>query len=576
LGEDRRKLPWLIFLFLASSAMDVMGLSLIGPYISLVINPEIEMNETLEKCILYFGLSSEPQSLLFSLGIFLICGFFLKAVMTIYVNYRILSFSQQQQVRLRCFLMQGYQELPYVDYISRNSSEYINHMQSLSTRFSHKVVLSILKVVSEGSVALAILTMLAWKDPVALTLFTVVVGGTLVLYYFLFRVRLNQYGERYNEAARSMLQGIQEGFDGFKEIRILGKSNNFLKTVREGAEEFARTFTKTQIINMSPRYIVEFLAISFIVMLIIGAQSMGYSHQTLIPTLAVFGIAAMRLVPTGNIITSSFIQLRFNSDTVGRLHADWVVLQQSGQRGETQSNFPKHNTTFRELTVRQVSFTYPNSKTPALDGISLNIHAGESIGLVGSSGCGKTTLVDALLGLLRPQKGQILYNGKAFGESIEEWRRQVAYLPQQIFLIDNTLRRNIALGVEDSKIDDSKVYEALRQARLDELIENLPDGIGTMLGERGVRLSGGQRQRIALARAFYHERDTLVMDESTSALDLETEREIVEEIKRLKGKRTIIVIAHRLSTLQYCDRIYKIQEGKIVKSGSYKDILKEM
>ena len=203
----------------------------------------------------------------------------------------------------------------------------------------------------------------------------------------------------------------------------------------------------------------------------------------------------------------------------------------------------------------------------------MEITAGQSIGLIGPSGSGKTTLVDLLLGLLDPQEGEACFNGKPLKECLREWRAQIAYLPQQVFLVDDTLRRNVALGVAEAEIDNDRLQEALRQARLWELVEHLPQGLDTMLGERGVRLSGGQRQRVALARAFYHHREILVMDEATSALDNETEREIVEEIQRLKGSKTMIVIAHRVTTVQHCDWIYKLENGRIIASGPPEQML---
>jgi len=227
------------------------------------------------------------------------------------------------------------------------------------------------------------------------------------------------------------------------------------------------------------------------------------------------------------------------------------------------------------LKLENVQYSYPQTKQAALQNLGLEIKVGESIGLVGPSGSGKTTLVDVLLGLLEPQSGTMEFNGQPLQEHLGEWRSQVAYLPQQVFLIDNSLRCNVALGEEESEIDETRLREALRQARLTELVEQLPQGVHTVLGERGVRLSGGQRQRVALARAFYHGRSVLVMDEATSALDNETEKEIVAEIQRLKGQKTMIVIAQRLTTVQHCDRIYRLEQGRIVEEGTPNQVLKK-
>jgi ABC-type multidrug transport system fused ATPase/permease subunit len=260
-------------------------------------------------------------------------------------------------------------------------------------------------------------------------------------------------------------------------------------------------------------------------------------------------------------------------NSISELHRDLAELD-GARPGAPQAVADSRADHFRSLVLDRIRFTYPNASAAALDDVFLEIRAEESIGLVGPSGSGKTTLVDVLLGLLEPQQGEVLYNGRPLKETLAQWRAQVAYLPQQVFLVDDTLRRNVALGVEDEEIDAERLKEALRQARLAELAAQLPEGVETIIGERGVRLSGGQRQRVAIARAFYHRRSVLVMDEATSALDNETEREIVEEIRRLKGEKTLIVIAHRLTTVEHCDRIFRLKDGRIVEQGTYGEVFR--
>jgi len=328
-----------------------------------------------------------------------------------------------------------------------------------------------------------------------------------------------------------------------------------------------------QVITLAPRYLLEVTMVSFVVMLVLLILLFGHDLQVLVPTLGMFGVAALRLTPSANTLSTSLIQLRYNRDSISRLHRD-LKTEASAPREAFRSPFEIAPDEFRILTLDEVQFTYSKARQPSLNGLSLEIRAGESIGLTGPSGSGKTTLVDVLLGLLEPQAGELRYNDRPFKDALPQWRAQVAYLPQQTFLIDDTLRRNVALGVDDTEIDEPRLDDALRQARLEKLVGQLPDGTDTFLGERGVRLSGGQRQRVALARAFYHGRSVLVMDEATSALDNETEREIVEEIRRLKGQKTLIVIAHRLTTVQYCDRIYCLQDGRIVEQGTYDRVIR--
>ena len=327
-------------------------------------------------------------------------------------------------------------------------------------------------------------------------------------------------------------------------------------------------------IQQAPRYLLEAVLVIFVVLLVLLTLNSGTSTEALLGTLGLFGVASIRLMPMFSQLAATLTTLRFQRDAVFRLNADLQQVQVLSQKYEATSR-GNSAAPFVSLELQQIHYRYPNTKQPALQSLSLEIKAGESIGLVGPSGSGKTTLVDVLLGLLEPQFGKMEFNGRPLLENLEEWRSQVAYLPQQVFLIDNSLRCNVALGEEESEIDDARLREALRQARLTELVEQLPQGVNTILGERGVRLSGGQRQRVALARAFYHGRSVLVMDEATSALDNETEKEIVTEIQRLKGQKTMIVIAHRLTTVQHCDRIYRLEQGRIVEEGTPEQVLKK-
>jgi len=319
---------------------------------------------------------------------------------------------------------------------------------------------------------------------------------------------------------------------------------------------------------------LELTMISFVVLFVLGTLFLGGNIDTLLPTLSVFGVASLRLFPAANTLIQSLIQIRYSRDSVSRLYNDYYKLKQpSGKEDQPVSTqMPKQ---FQVLKLDRVSFTYPQSEFKALNEISLEINAGESIGLIGPSGSGKTTLVDMLLGLLEPQQGNIQYNGEGVKTVLQQWRSQAAYIPQQVFLIDDTLRHNVAFGIDNDEIDNDRLQESLRQSKLIKVVEQLPQGVETILGENGVRLSGGQRQRVALARAFYHGRDVLVMDEATSALDDQTEQEIVKEIDQLKGKKTMIVIAHRLTTLKHCDRIYKLENGRVVAVGSYKELIQD-
>jgi len=573
LGEDRRKVPWMILVFWVASLIDLAGLGLITPYIALIISPESVQGGKMVQVIDQFGLPHDQESLLVILGISLISVFLLKAISAIGINYIIISFSQNQQIHLSSLLMRAYQTLPYTEYLRRNSSEYIYNIHVLVKNFASGVVLNGLRTLSELIVAIMILGLLAWENLLALSILFGLLSIMIFSYDRFFRKRLRYFGKQSNQMSTSMVQGINEAIEGLKEIRILGKEFHFHQKVHKCVHDLAYINRRSSLITMSPRYLLELLIIGFVVVFVTGTLFFSHNNvQSLVITIGVFGVATLRLMPSANILISSLMQLRLQRNTVSRLYNDLVWIKKINFEAPTliSSSNPE---LFREITLEHVSFRYPSMSKDALNQISLEIRSGESIGLVGSSGSGKTTMVDVLLGMLKPHEGQIMFNGKSLDTSLTDWRQQVAYLPQQVFLIDNTLRCNVAIGLSTDEIDDSRIEAALRKARLLEMVEQLPQGYDTMLGERGVRLSGGQRQRVALARAFYHERSVLVMDEATSALDNETEQEIVEEIKLLKGQKTLVVIAHRLSTVQHCDRIYRLGNGRIIKSGTPDQVL---
>jgi len=573
LGEDKKKIPFLVFIFLILSILDLVGIGLIGPYIALVADLDTA-SVLFDKVTEIFSISRDENHLLQTFSYVLLSIFIIKTIFVVWINKRIIQFSENQQVRLKSFLMQAYQSLPYTEYIRRNSSEYVYSIQQLTSQYSGQVVLPLLRTVSDGMVALFILILLAFQDMFALTLLVFLLGFMITLNDVFFRDSLKTYGEEINNASAITIQGVREGMDGLKEIRVLGKERHFYQMVHINAKKQAFFGTKALTLSMSPKYMLELTMISFVVLFVLGTLFLGGNIDTLLPTLSVFGVASLRLFPAANTLIQSLIQIRYSRDSVSRLYNDYYKLKQpSGKEDQPVSTqMPKQ---FQVLKLDRVSFTYPQSEFKALNEISLEINAGESIGLIGPSGSGKTTLVDMLLGLLEPQQGNIQYNGEGVKTVLQQWRSQAAYIPQQVFLIDDTLRHNVAFGIDNDEIDNDRLQESLRQSKLIKVVEQLPQGVETILGENGVRLSGGQRQRVALARAFYHGRDILVMDEATSALDDQTEQEIVKEIDQLKGKKTMIVIAHRLTTLKHCNRIYKLENGRVVAVGSYKKLIKD-
>jgi ABC-type multidrug transport system fused ATPase/permease subunit len=329
-----------------------------------------------------------------------------------------------------------------------------------------------------------------------------------------------------------------------------------------------------------PRFVVEAFMISFLIGFTLLFINLNRGNEeNLTAVLGIFALASIRLLPaTGNLISGINV-IRTNTHALDTLFFDLKELE----KREFKSNIAPKNFSLnrdlqpilfeQQLTLDRLTYQYPNAQNKALKEISLTINKGQSIGLIGKSGSGKTTMVDVLLGLFVPQSGDIKVDGISIYSNLRAWQDQLGYVPQTIFLIDDTIERNIAFGVADHLIDQERLKKAIAMAQLTEVIEQLPNGIKTMVGERGVLLSGGQRQRIGIARVLYHEREILVFDEATAALDTETERLVTEATKALSGKKTIIIIAHRLSTIEHCDRIYQLDQGRIVKSGSYQEVV---
>lgn len=576
MGDNKKKIGRLFILFLTLSLVDVLGLGIIGPYLALVVNPN--STSMLDVYIGHLpsalaGLMSPKSGLLVLTSLGLIFLFAAKLVITIYVNWIILVYSRKCRVDLQGRLMQTYQNQPYSTYIERNSAEYMKNIHDGTGHFVGAISI-LLRMLSEGLIAIVVLIFLIYTNPLALLSLVIFFGTCFYFYINVSKNKTQKYGEQTAVAVQKMIASINEAFAGFKEVRILGKEQYFSDALTEGANSMSDNWAKASIIAMIPRYFMEFSLLVFVVLMVLASIAAGQKLDSVLPLLGIFVFASFRLFPAVNLIMGSFSKLSFSKHSISLLYKDLIFLEGISTTTQESSLVAKENT-FNRLNLNSLSFRYSDNSEWALKDIRLSIFAGESIGIIGGSGSGKTTLVDVMLGLLSPQNGDVTYNRIPLHKVIGNWRTQVAYLPQDVFIIDATLRENIALGVPPDDIDESKVKLAIKQAQLETFVSELPGGLEAPLGEKGIRLSGGQRQRVSLARAFYFERNVLILDEATSALDMETENEIAKEIKILKGNKTLIIIAHRLSTLQSCDRIYRLDRGKIVSEGTYKEVVEK-
>ena len=568
LGNEINKVPFLLILILLSSLIEIIGIGLIAPYVSLIIMPEVFLESKFYSYVSFLNLPRNINDLIILIGIILIIIFLIKFLFAFTINKIILRFAADQGSRLCIDLMNSYQNMNYSNYILRNSSEYLYSINTLSLNFA-LVFQACLRFVSESIVAIFIFILLATSNIYILSILALVIICAIFFYDKFFKNSILKYASLRHTSMNNQLKAVNEGILGIKEIRMLAKEDFFHSRVKKCSTDYANYYVITNLISTSPRYFLEILMISFIVLIIFINIQIGNDLTKIVPTLAIFGIASIRLLPTASQLMTSIALIRNGKEGVDMIYNDLNNINNKKISQKSLINDKK----FESLKLLNVSFSYPESKLMTCKNISIDINKGECIGVIGASGAGKTTLIDLMLGLLSPQSGEIKFNEVSIEKNLQEWMSKIAYLPQEIFVLDDSIKKNISLVDDVQKIDNDKLDKSIRQSKLIELIEDLPDGLDTIIGERGIRLSGGQRQRIAIARAFYHEREVLVFDEATSSLDTNTESEIMEEIKQLKGLKTMIIITHRLQTVKNCDRVYQIENGQILKSGKFDEVV---
>lgn len=498
--------------------------------------------------------------------------FVVRGGLFMFQQYALARVAENTGVMLADRLVDGYLSMPYEFHLRRNSSELIRNAYDNVQQVVAGVFTPMVTLMAEISMAVAMLVVLLIASVPATAVAVVAMGFVLALTMRVIQPRLKARGFQRQRAARSALQHLQQGLGGIRDIKILGKeavfSRDFLAVRREMAEA---QYTRTAL-AMSPRITME----TTFLLLILAALAVAVSTDQvtgILSTLGVFAYAGMRLQPSLQKIANAFNNLRFAEAAIEDMAADLDRLDASTS-ARRRDDRDSARLPFREaLELRDVGFRYEGAMHEALRGVHLAIQRGESIGIAGATGGGKTTLLDILCGLLEPTSGEFLVDGEPVRDHLRAWQRGLGVVHQNSFLIDDTLRKNIALGVHDEDINEDLLDRCIRLAQLEEVVAGLPDGVRTMVGERGIRLSGGQRQRITLARALYRQPEVLILDEGTAALDNETERAVIRGIESLTGEMTLIMVAHRLTTLQRCDRIVFLEHGKVSAIGRYQDLV---
>jgi ABC-type multidrug transport system fused ATPase/permease subunit len=558
----------------AAAAFETLGVASILPFMALVLDPSVLSRSPVVMRLLTTMGIVEAKTALLTVGIatvFTVGLGNLAAIANLYIQQ---VFAGHFEARLTSDLFAGYMQRPYAFHVQRDAPSLLKVLNSDVRAVIDGLFIPALNAASRALVILLVLAFLIWQDPSVALGVGAALSAMYVVVFWLVRRRQRVSGHAFNEANDLRSRISQEGLGGIKELLVLGRVTSSIELYGESATVAANSRAMAVFVGQLPRYLIETISFGAILVATLALIAFsGRSTSTVVPQLALYAFAGYKLLPAFQALFYAAVSIRFYAPAFLSLHRDLT----SGPPERSAASSPPDSADrlmFQDrLTLQDVSFTYPGASRAALGPLALQICPRESIGLVGRSGAGKSTLADLILGLYPPTTGQILVDRQVVeGGTLRRWQKCVGYVPQQVFLANASITANIALGIRASDVDMESVVRAARLAQADSFIAELPRGYDTVIGERGVRLSGGQRQRLGIARALYHRPSVLVFDEATSALDGLTEDLVMEAITTLSKELTIILVAHRLRTIEACDRVVLLDEGKIIAEGSYDEL----
>ena len=561
LSSNRRRGALRLWCFMVVGMMfELVGVGLVVPVMAILLDPsDLASRSPLFQH--YLDMMGNPERLHLVMIVMgtLFSAYLIKNLYLVFLAWQQTRYVYSLQAELSTKLFTTYLRQPYVFHLQRNSALLIRNIQGEMNMLINGIFSPSMQIFAEGLVIIGLGALLLYVAPIGTLIVFLVVGSFARLFQYVTKAALSSWGQLriFHEGIR--IRQLQQGLGGIKDVKLLGRESDFISLYSKSTLQSTQMNQKQSALQQVPRLFLELLAIFGLSILMVTLTWQGESAANIIPTLALFAAVAFRLMPSVNRIMAALQQLRFGYPALNLLYRELNLSNEISKNHTDQSEI-----TFQdEVRLDSISFLYPSAEKPVLEAVSLSIKKGESVGFIGPSGSGKSTLIDILLGLLEPSSGNIHADGVDIRNNMSSWQKQIGYVPQTIFLTDDTLRRNIAFGLAEDQIDNQAVEHALKAAQLESFIKDLPEGINTIVGERGVRLSGGQRQRIGIARALYHNPTVLVLDEATSALDSATESDVIKSINALHGTKTIVMIAHRLSTVEGCDRIYRLENGCI-------------
>ena len=562
-ASQKRKMAVLMVCIFIGAALELVGVSLIMPLIQLISTPEV-VNQPGIVSAVYNALNMKSVTDFFIfLVIVIIVIYFLKNLYLSVMYYFQYSFIYRNQLKVAGRLIDCYLKKPYTYHLDHNTSDMIRNIM-LDTDRLFQLILSFLNMMSEGLLSFLLIIYLLVSDPVM----SVTVAGLLVVCMAVFRIltreKVHGYGRMNQEYDGRMHQAINQALGAVKDIKILHREKYFVNSFVSCGEKKMTALINTNFFGTIPKYIIETITVAAIMLVLVYKLLTGTDLNAILPVLASFAVAAFKLLPSVGKISNYMNNITFLKPSIDLIHHDLKETEDmENMEISDLDDGSQHTEGVSEIKIDKLFYRYPKTESDVLKDVSFSVPLGTSIGLIGESGAGKSTLADVILGILFPRQGRVLYGSMNVHEYPLKWAEKLAYIPQAIYLADESIRANVAFGIEAEKIDEEKVWAALDEAQLSDFVRSLPEGLDTEVGERGVRLSGGQRQRIGIARALYGDPEILVLDEATSALDNETETAVMEAIERLHGRKTLLIIAHRLTTIRNCEYIYRVEKGGV-------------
>ncbi|MCR5487734.1 MAG: ABC transporter ATP-binding protein/permease [Lachnospiraceae bacterium] len=560
--HQKIRLMILMAMIFVGAFVELLGVSAVLPLVSAVTNPEvIHTNSRLSMIADFLGITDIRISILYMALLLVVIYIFKNIYITCMydVTYR---FTYNNQRRISNRMMECYLSQDYLFHVSHNVSELMRNISSDVNGF-FTVVLAFLQMITEASVCAVLSIYLFIKDAKTTLMLVALLAVFLYVVMIIFKKKLKKMGQESREVGAQMNRAMLQAFGGIKEVKVANTEKYFTRRYDENYKKFALIQQRQLLLNIVPRPIMETVCICGLLLFMSIRIYMGEDMKSFVPVMSVFAIAAIRMLPSFNRISGYIGNIMFGMPSVDAVYNDLKGIEGLRQKFEEDDKDDTKIEVKDALKVSDVTFAYPSRPDKViLDHVDLTIPANKSVAFIGPSGAGKTTLADVILGVLKPDGGHILADETDVYKHPHAWHKIVGYIPQAIYLTDETVRSNVAFGIEPEEIDDERVWLALKEAQLDEFIREQPKGLDTNIGDRGVKLSGGQRQRIGIARALYRNPKVLVLDEATAALDTETETAVMEAIDSLAGTKTMIIIAHRLTTIRNCDLIYEIRDGK--------------